>query len=137
MTAGSAVLAVNSATPGFSGYRLALGVASSHMVISEPVPDVIEEIGWREIRKYLAAGDGSRSSDIAKTGGTGMFAGSEEIGLSHFTCGLEFAIPVTAASGLGEGIEATFRAVNDGERDIDASFDELSGNESDGLILCA
>ena len=40
------MLAVNSATPGFSGYRLALGVASSHMVISEPVPDVIEEIGW-------------------------------------------------------------------------------------------
>ena len=46
VTAGAAVLAVNSATPGFSGYRLALGVASSHMVISEPVPDVIEEIGW-------------------------------------------------------------------------------------------
>ncbi len=46
VTAGAAVLAVNSATPGFSGYRLSLGVASSHMVISEPVPDVIEEIGW-------------------------------------------------------------------------------------------
>jgi glycine/D-amino acid oxidase-like deaminating enzyme len=46
VTAAAAVLAVNSATPGFSGYRLALGVASSHMVISEPVPDVIEEMGW-------------------------------------------------------------------------------------------
>ncbi len=46
VTAGAAVLAVNSATPGFSGYRLALGVASSHMVISEPVPEVIEEVGW-------------------------------------------------------------------------------------------
>lgn len=44
--AGAAVLAVNSATPGFGGYRLALGVASSHMVITEPVPDVIEELGW-------------------------------------------------------------------------------------------
>ena len=46
VTAGAAVLAANSATVGFGGYRLALGVASSHMVISEPVPDVIEEIGW-------------------------------------------------------------------------------------------
>ena len=44
--AGAAVLAVNSATPPFAGYRLALGVASSHMVITEPVPDVLEEIGW-------------------------------------------------------------------------------------------
>ncbi len=46
VTAGAAVLAVNSATVGFGGYRLALGVASSHMVISEPVPDVIDEAGW-------------------------------------------------------------------------------------------
>lgn len=44
--AGAAVLAVNTATASFSGYRLALGVASSHMVITEPVPEVIEEIGW-------------------------------------------------------------------------------------------
>ncbi len=44
--AGAAVLAVNAATARFPGYRLALAVASSHMVITEPVPDVIEEIGW-------------------------------------------------------------------------------------------
>jgi glycine/D-amino acid oxidase-like deaminating enzyme len=44
--ADAAVLAVNSATAGFRGFRHALSVASSHMVISEPVPDVIEEIGW-------------------------------------------------------------------------------------------
>ncbi|MFN8224801.1 MAG: FAD-dependent oxidoreductase [Gaiellales bacterium] len=44
--AGAAILAVNSATCGFPGYRLAHAVASSHMVITEPVPDVIEEIGW-------------------------------------------------------------------------------------------
>ena len=44
--AGAAVLAANTATAGFSGYRLALAVASSHMVITEPVPDVIDEIGW-------------------------------------------------------------------------------------------
>ncbi len=40
------VLAVNTATGGFGGYRLALAVASSHMVITEPVPDVIESLGW-------------------------------------------------------------------------------------------
>jgi len=42
----AAVLAVNTATAGFAGYRLALAVASSHMVITEPVPDVIDELGW-------------------------------------------------------------------------------------------
>jgi glycine/D-amino acid oxidase-like deaminating enzyme len=44
--AGAAVLAVNSATVGFRGFRLAHAVASSHMVITEPVPEVIEELGW-------------------------------------------------------------------------------------------
>ena len=44
--AGAAVLAVNSATVGFHGFRLAHAVASSHMVVTEPVPDVIEELGW-------------------------------------------------------------------------------------------
>ncbi len=44
--AGAAVLAVNSATAGFAGHRLSLAVASSHMVITEPVPDVIEALGW-------------------------------------------------------------------------------------------
>ena len=42
----AAVLAVNSATVGFRGFRLAHAVASSHMVVTEPVPDVIEELGW-------------------------------------------------------------------------------------------
>jgi glycine/D-amino acid oxidase-like deaminating enzyme len=44
--AASAVLAVNSATVGFPGFRLAHAVASSHMVVTEAVPDVIEELGW-------------------------------------------------------------------------------------------
>jgi glycine/D-amino acid oxidase-like deaminating enzyme len=44
--AGSAVLAVNSATSAFPGYRLSLAVASSHIVLTEPVPDVLEELGW-------------------------------------------------------------------------------------------
>jgi glycine/D-amino acid oxidase-like deaminating enzyme len=44
--AGHAVLAVNSATASFPGFRLAHAVASSHMVITEPVPDMIEALGW-------------------------------------------------------------------------------------------
>jgi glycine/D-amino acid oxidase-like deaminating enzyme len=43
---GAAILAVNSAAVGFPGYRLSLAVASSHIVLTEPVPDVLEELGW-------------------------------------------------------------------------------------------
>ena len=44
--AGHVVLAVNSRTTAFPGLRCAMAVASSHMVITEPVPDVLERIGW-------------------------------------------------------------------------------------------
>jgi glycine/D-amino acid oxidase-like deaminating enzyme len=44
--AGHVVLAVNSATATFRGFRLAHAVASSHIVLTEPVPDVLEELGW-------------------------------------------------------------------------------------------
>ena len=44
--AGAAVLAVNSAAAGFPGYRLSLAVASSHIVLTEPIPEVIDELGW-------------------------------------------------------------------------------------------
>ena len=44
--AGSVVLAVNSATAAFRGYGLAHAVASSHLVLTEPVPDVLEDLGW-------------------------------------------------------------------------------------------
>lgn len=44
--AGAAVLAVNSATAAFPGFRLAHAVASSHIVLTEPVPDVLDELGW-------------------------------------------------------------------------------------------
>ncbi len=40
------VLAVNSATGGFPGHGRSLAVASSHIVLTEPVPDVLEELGW-------------------------------------------------------------------------------------------
>jgi glycine/D-amino acid oxidase-like deaminating enzyme len=41
-----AVLAVNAATAGIAPLRNRLTVASSHVVATEPVPDVIEELGW-------------------------------------------------------------------------------------------
>jgi glycine/D-amino acid oxidase-like deaminating enzyme len=44
--AGAAVLAVNSATVAFPEFRLAHAVASSHIVLTEPVPDVLEALGW-------------------------------------------------------------------------------------------
>jgi glycine/D-amino acid oxidase-like deaminating enzyme len=44
--AGAAVLAVNTGALRFPGYRLSLAVASSHITLTEPVPDVLEEIGW-------------------------------------------------------------------------------------------
>jgi glycine/D-amino acid oxidase-like deaminating enzyme len=44
--AGAAVLAVNTAAARFPGYRLSLAVASSHIVLTEPIPDVLDELGW-------------------------------------------------------------------------------------------
>jgi len=44
--AGAAVLAVNASAAGFPGHRLSLAVASSHLVLTEPVPDVLDELGW-------------------------------------------------------------------------------------------
>ena len=44
--AGAVVLAVNTATARFPGYRLSLAVASSHIVLTEPIPDALEELGW-------------------------------------------------------------------------------------------
>jgi glycine/D-amino acid oxidase-like deaminating enzyme len=45
--AGSGVLAIGSAAKGRRGpLRGRLTVASSHIVLTEPVPDVIEQIGW-------------------------------------------------------------------------------------------
>jgi len=44
--AGAAVLGVNAATAGWPGFGTALAVASSHIVLTEPVPDVLEELGW-------------------------------------------------------------------------------------------
>jgi glycine/D-amino acid oxidase-like deaminating enzyme len=43
---GAAVLAANAATASFPGYRRSLAVASSHIVLTEPLPDILEELGW-------------------------------------------------------------------------------------------
>ncbi len=44
--AGAAVLAVNAATRGIKPLRSRLSVTSSHIVLTEPVPDVLDAIGW-------------------------------------------------------------------------------------------
>jgi glycine/D-amino acid oxidase-like deaminating enzyme len=44
--AGAAVLAVNAATRAIRPLRSRLSVTSSHIVLTEPVPDVLEQIGW-------------------------------------------------------------------------------------------
>lgn len=44
--AGAAVLATGSALAGHPGMRHRLTVTSSHIAITEPVPDLLEEIGW-------------------------------------------------------------------------------------------
>ena len=44
--AGAAVLALNAATRGFRPLRGRVSVTSSHIVLTEPVPDVLEALGW-------------------------------------------------------------------------------------------
>ncbi|MCW3000845.1 MAG: FAD-dependent oxidoreductase [Conexibacter sp.] len=46
VVAGRAVLAINSASAGVAPLRGASSVASSHVVATEPVPDVLEKLGW-------------------------------------------------------------------------------------------
>ena len=46
LLAAATVLAVNSSTASFPGFRGALAVASSHIVLTEPVPEVLDELGW-------------------------------------------------------------------------------------------
>ncbi|HEX2435603.1 MAG TPA: FAD-dependent oxidoreductase [Solirubrobacterales bacterium] len=46
VTAPAAVVAINAAAAGFGPLRGRLAVTSTHMVATEPVPDVLEEVGW-------------------------------------------------------------------------------------------
>jgi glycine/D-amino acid oxidase-like deaminating enzyme len=47
LTAGRAILAAGGSLLRFHGLRLALTATSSHMVITEPVPELLDELGWR------------------------------------------------------------------------------------------
>jgi len=44
--AGAAVLAINASTRGFAPLRGRVSVTSSHIVLTEPVPDVVEALNW-------------------------------------------------------------------------------------------
>jgi glycine/D-amino acid oxidase-like deaminating enzyme len=44
--AGSAVVAINASARGFAPLRHRLAVTSSHIVLTEPVPDALEQLGW-------------------------------------------------------------------------------------------
>jgi glycine/D-amino acid oxidase-like deaminating enzyme len=77
------VLSVNSATASFPGYRMSLAVASSHIVLTEPVPDVLEELGWtggeaivdnRTLVHYMRTTDDGRIA-FGWGGGTMGFGG--------------------------------------------------------------
>jgi glycine/D-amino acid oxidase-like deaminating enzyme len=46
VAAGAGVLAINHASAGVGPLRRALSVASSHVVATEPVPELIERLGW-------------------------------------------------------------------------------------------
>ena len=44
--AGGAVVAINASARGFAPLRHRLAVTSSHIVLTEPVPDALEQLGW-------------------------------------------------------------------------------------------
>jgi glycine/D-amino acid oxidase-like deaminating enzyme len=46
VSAGTAILAINAATAAIAPLRSRLAVTSTHMIVTEPVPDVLDEIGW-------------------------------------------------------------------------------------------
>lgn len=46
VTAPAGVLAINAATRGWRPLARRLAVASSHVVVTEPVPDILEDLGW-------------------------------------------------------------------------------------------
>ena len=89
--ANAAVLAVNAAAASFPGYRLSLAVASSHMVLTEPIPDGLAELGWtggeaivdcRTLVHYIT--DDARRADRRSAGAVARWgsAGAPPIGSS-------------------------------------------------------
>ncbi len=46
LRASAAVLAINASAAGFRPLRRRLAVTSTHMIVTEPVPDLLEQLGW-------------------------------------------------------------------------------------------
>ena len=86
LTAGAAVLAINAATAGFAPLRSRLAVSSTHMIVTEPVPDVLDETGWTggecisSARRYLHYFRTTADGRIAFGWGGGRIAYGARIG---------------------------------------------------------
>lgn len=98
----------------------------------------VEEVAVFEVGENLSASDGGVGDEVGERGRNGVIGGLEEEdaavdALAVFV--FEFTVAVAAAGGLGEGVEAAFGAIDDGETDIDTGFDELGGDEGDGLAV--
>lgn len=84
--AGSAVLAVNAATRGFKPLRGRISVTSSHIVLTEPVGDVLDAIGWTggecitDARTFVHYFRTTRDGRIAFGWGGGRLAAGARLG---------------------------------------------------------
>jgi len=83
--AGAAVLAVNAATAAIRPLRSRLAVSSAHMIVTEPVPDLLDDLGWTggeaisTARRYLHY---FRTTDDGRIafGGSGVLAYGARLG---------------------------------------------------------
>ena len=86
LRAGSAVLAVNAATAAIRPLRSRLAVSSTHMIVTEPVPDVLDDLGWTSgeaistARRYLHYFRTTDDGRIAFGGGGGVLAYGARLG---------------------------------------------------------
>jgi glycine/D-amino acid oxidase-like deaminating enzyme len=84
--AGAAVLAVNAATRGFGPLKSRISVTSSHIVLTEPVPDVLDELNWRggecitDARVFVHYFRTTRDDRIAFGWGGGRLAAGARLG---------------------------------------------------------
>jgi glycine/D-amino acid oxidase-like deaminating enzyme len=84
--AAAAVVAINAATAGFRPLRSRLAVTSTHMIVTEPVPDLLERIGWTEgecistARRYLHYFRTTADGRIAFGWGAGRVAYGARLG---------------------------------------------------------
>ena len=84
--AAAAVLAVNAAARGVAPLRARLSVTSSHIVLTEPVPDVLEQLGWTggecvtDARTFVHYFRTTRDGRIAFGWGGGRVAAGARLG---------------------------------------------------------